>query len=488
LLHLLPQDRPKDPVFVADACGAAEGAPPAANLGKLVVLTDVPKSDPWYRVVERVVEAKKPAAVLEFPVGQIEAVRDGLLRELPEFAIVVARPDELDVNLHFALLELTASLDADPFVDVAFGYVTGATPEEAIAFVDRFTAVAKKKALPRTLYDFGPIAQGDAQFGGPIAHPLAKGWKKSWAFHGPVAEFRKQQKDLSGHGVLHAGGHGMPWGIDEGLQGADLRAAGYDLSPALYFSGPCYCGVTGGWFDTRQGAVQRSVVEPERSFALAAIAQGVSALFAGFDPDRGETCEQELEHLLVHGDALGHAIKETYDGVVVARRDAALELVRYQVGERPPHRGIVDTMTCGGASRALFGDPSWRPIKACAEPLFEAKAKDTAKALELSWQEKRVDTSHWSSIDVYRCDGGWTHRIAWKQPIPVATAQALRGVEVVQLTARGEPLEYLYPTAMVERWGGMAFLHLYLVFPPAGQKNTFFVERDFVLRLRLGKS
>ena len=64
-------------------------------------------------------------------------MRPDLLRELPEFAIVVSPPDHLDVNLHFALLELVAGLDADPFVDVAVGYVTGASPAEALAFGKR---------------------------------------------------------------------------------------------------------------------------------------------------------------------------------------------------------------------------------------------------------------------------------------------------------------------------------------------------------------
>jgi hypothetical protein len=401
----------------------------------------------------------------------------------------VAPPDHLDVNLHFALIELMAAIDADPFVDCAFGYVTGATPAEALAFSKRFVELQQKKTqLPRTLFDFGPIAQGPPQSGGPIPHAVGKGWKKTFAYHGPVAELQKKKESLQGQGVLHAGGHGMPWGIDDGLQGVDLRSGAIDLAPALYFSGPCYCGVTSGWFDTRSGAVQRAAVAPEESFALAALAQGVSALFAGFDPDRGETCEQELEHLLVHGDALGHAIKETYDGVAVARREPKLALLRYEAGKPLPHRGIVDTMTCGGASRALFGDPSWRPLKACAEPAFDVKPKDSAKALELSWAAKKVDSGHWGLIDVYRCDGGWTHRVACRIEIPVATARALSGFAVAQMTARGKPLPYRYPTAMVERFGGKAFLHVYLVFPPAGQQNTFFVERDFELRLVLAKT
>ncbi|HZN40953.1 MAG TPA: hypothetical protein VFD82_19260 [Planctomycetota bacterium] len=41
---------------------------------------------------------------------------------------------------------------------------------------------------------------------------------------------------------------------------------------------------------------------------------------------------------------------------------------------------------------------------------------------------------------------------------------------------------------MIERWGGKAFLLFYLVFPPAGQNNTFFVDRDFKMQLTLAKA
>src|SRR5882672_3226562 len=69
-------------VFVKDRVGDGEGAPPAKNLGKLVVLTDLAKSDPWYALVTRVAQAKKAAAILTFPPGEPERAKGELLREL----------------------------------------------------------------------------------------------------------------------------------------------------------------------------------------------------------------------------------------------------------------------------------------------------------------------------------------------------------------------------------------------------------------------
>lgn len=46
----------------------------------------------------------------------------------PGFALVIAPPDTLDAGLHRSLLLASTTLDGDPFVDVAFGYLTGSTP------------------------------------------------------------------------------------------------------------------------------------------------------------------------------------------------------------------------------------------------------------------------------------------------------------------------------------------------------------------------
>jgi hypothetical protein len=476
---------PRSVVFVADACGGSEGAPPKASLGKLVLLSDLAPGDAYHAVLELLRAEKKPAAVLAWEPGKAEAARAELLKLLPEFVIVVTRPERIDVNAHFELLELAASLDADPFVDFALAYVTGATPGEALAFAKRVVA-ARRGALPKRIVEFGPTSKENALFGDWNAHPLAKGFKERRALHAQVSDLLARKELLRGAGVLHASGHGHPEGVDDGLSGADLRREKIDLAPALYFSGPCYCGVTGRWFEPGGGGCAAKVVDPLQSFALAAIASGVTALFAGLDPDRGETSYQELEHLLVHGDALGHAMKETYDGAAIALRRPALKLFRYTDGAPAPQRDLADTMIGGGASRALFGDPTCEPFAACAEPPFATTRKDTPKALELTWNADKGPGS-WAGVDVYRCDGGWTHRIALREPIPVETATKLKSFTLAKLAAKDGPLEGRFATAMVERWGGKAYLHVYVVFPPAGQQNVYFVKRDLTAHFVFAK-
>jgi hypothetical protein len=58
---------------------------------------------------------------------------------------------------------------------------------------------------------------------------------------------------------------------------------------------------------------------------------------------------------------------------------------------------------------------------------------------------------------------------------------------VKEVSAQKKPLEYRFATAMVERHGGRALLHVYLVFPPRGPQNVFVVEHDFAARFAFAK-
>ena len=168
--------------------------------------------------------------------------------------------------------------------------------------------------------------------------------------------------------------------------------------------------------------------------------------------------------------------------MAIALRRPALKLFRYAAGAGRPQRDLADTMIGGGASRALFGDPTYEPFAASADRPFTVARKDGPRGLELTWSSEKGPVDWWSCVDVYRCDGSWTHRIAFRELIPVETARKLKSFTVGRLTAKDEALDGRFATAMVERWGGKAYLHVYVVFPPAGQQNVFFVKRDFTAR------
>ncbi len=390
---------------------------------------------------------------------------DAAFRELarirPGFVAVVVPPDRLDVNFHFEFLERAARLDSDPFVDFSFGYITGATPAEALGSL----RALRKDETRHTVLEFGPTrrAYGPTR---PGPHKTAKGYTvRRYGHAANAADVAATLAKLEGIGIYKAWGHGYPAGVYEGLQGSALRKSTLDLDGALYFSGPCYCGVPSGWFDPSGGLIKRRVLALEDSFVLAAIKARAGAIFAGLDPDRGETNHHEFEHLLTRGGPLGDASKSTYDDVVLAYRRTRLKLPRYKECERRPHASIHETMIAGGACRALFGDPAATPVKAAAPDPFVAEVHKTDHGLELRWSYTKDLGRYWLPIDVYRAEGRWTHRLRFTVELPRGAAHGIRGFKALQVTKDGHALPAQWVTAGLEGLGERVRAHVMVVFP-----------------------
>ena len=297
----------------------------------------------------------------------------------------------------------------------------------------------------------------------------------------------KELEELKPEGVLSAWGHGMPDGVDHGMTGEHLvQAEDLDLSRALYFSGPCYCGVPGAWFDTQGGSTKRVEIAPEDSFLLGLLRARAGAVFAGLDPDRGETNHHEREHVLA-GQSLGQASKATYDDVVMARRTMEMALPRYEPGKPRPHQNVTETMIAGGACRALFGLPQWEPYKSSGDLPFEVEAKKSKKGLEIDWTGDDTLGKYWLPVDVFHGEGGWTHRLRFRCEVPVKEARKLRKIELLELTKDGEVLEHFAPTAALELFGGKAYLHLTIAFPRNEKDRALWNGKEFRARVLLSR-
>src|SRR5262249_34644441 len=138
-----PEDR--NDAIVPGLEEEGEGAPSRAGLGKVAIVTDLAENDPWYAAVKGVAAAG-PAEPVAVRPWSADAAFERLARIKPEFVVCVFAPERIDVAFHFDFLERASRLDRDPFVDFAFGYVTGATPDEARDFAARVCA-AKKTAV-----------------------------------------------------------------------------------------------------------------------------------------------------------------------------------------------------------------------------------------------------------------------------------------------------------------------------------------------------
>ncbi|HET6204599.1 MAG TPA: hypothetical protein VFI25_17540 [Planctomycetota bacterium] len=461
----------------------SEGSPPSANAGRTVFLVSLPEGGSWSAAVDLLARERAPRAVVRFSWDRLGAAFAALEELGPESVVVFTDPKDLDANRHFDFLERASRLDADPFVDFDLGYLTAASPEEGGAFVENLLR-AGARGGPRRVLEFGP---GEANaFSGFARDPFAKGFDRARLTHRSARWLlEKEASRFAGCAVLQAFGHGSPEGISGGPRARDLRDSRLDLFPATVFAGPCYCGVTHRWFDPSGGRVRIRTVDPLDSFSLALIARGATAVFAGLDPDRGETSRRELEALLACGGPLGAAIRATYADVVLGYRREPFSLLRYEEGRPAPQENLLDTMLTGGACRVLLGDPTLRPFDKATEPPWKTRIETGKGFLAVIAEADDKVGSFWSSVNVYHAEGSWTHQVRVTVELDDDLAQGLGDLREVAFERDGRPGPVAFPTAGIERRLGRTLLHLLAVLPGDGPNRALADGRRFRARFVL---
>ena len=89
--------------------------------------------------------------------GSWRALEEELLERKPRYLALVLAPETIDANLPRQLVPILARFDADPFVDCAFGLITGATGEETLHFVKNILR-APEGRLPAKKFEAVAVA------------------------------------------------------------------------------------------------------------------------------------------------------------------------------------------------------------------------------------------------------------------------------------------------------------------------------------------
>src|SRR5438093_11654480 len=122
-----------------------------------IVADAVGKNDAFYRAATRLA-AHRSAIIVPLDLKNLNAFRDALRQKPPRYVAVVIRPEELDYDLARRFLVMATQLDDDPFVDFSYGFITGVTAEEALAFVERSIKSEEAHREP----DLGSISVGES--------------------------------------------------------------------------------------------------------------------------------------------------------------------------------------------------------------------------------------------------------------------------------------------------------------------------------------
>src|SRR5262249_694067 len=163
--------------------------------------------------------------------------------EPPRQVAVVLRPDQLDYVFARAFLQLATEIDDDPFVDFDYGFITGRTPEDALALVaaaqaasqpreaDRLAQVCR--ALDRSFLLKQPYHLLGATL--PCLQAYVRGRENEAHDRDFVARLLPKLGDAA---VVTFIGHGMPREVVGGPDAADL--APLRLPGAVVLNVACY--------------------------------------------------------------------------------------------------------------------------------------------------------------------------------------------------------------------------------------------------------
>ncbi|MBK7877883.1 MAG: hypothetical protein IPJ77_19560 [Planctomycetes bacterium] len=464
--------------------------------------------------------------------GELTVLEAELRARRPEFLAFVLAPGSIDANLPRRLVPVLARLDDDPFVDCAWGIVTGATGAEALRFVqnaqraDGNPPSARKVSATSVQVDRCLVLRGERRAGaegraldqvdlwltgqdplwratveanrGEQAGAALVEWghcgdsqgiwlfsmyrnmdaSKHWPFdparvgHDPAGEMPRLTPEL----LLG----GAPT-IDR--NGCWSAGAGVDLGGAVVINGACHSAVTkrtivGGdivsTFGDTGGVVRFFDVTPEQSFALQAIRHGAAAYLAPLAANHASRASIEEWRIRAGGVPLGEVVRRSYDELVLGASQLPMAFATYAEGKPDP---FESPMWTGVVQRVLFGDPAacvWtEPILTPHRVTTEWVEPGRKLRVDVAWENLREDPFVWDPW-VQAWPSEPRDRVYERVPLG-ADVGAIAKVTVVKAeTGGGASLDLLKsePKAMLDRdAAGKPVLHVIARWPRLESKD-----------------
>lgn len=381
--------------------------------------------------------AKAHRAKVESWTGDFAALEKLLLESKPQYLALVLSPKAIDANLPRRLVPVLTRFDDDPFVDCAFGLITGATGDDARKFVDNILA-ASKKDLPERFFSATSVVVDQCAAIGPsksaelTARELERtqlwvtGKDPKWR------DFLARERDgAEKRGLIEWGHCGDSQGIwlfsmfrnrerdkhwpwDPAKVGFDPKGEmprmgaldlldRVDLAPAVVVNGSCHSAVTCNTivagdivstFGDTKGVVRFFAISPEDSFPLMAIRHGASAYIGPLAANNANRAAIEQWWIETGGVPLGEVMKRTYDELVLGDADRKLEFGLYEDGKPEPRETPMFDDT---VHRVRFGDPAfvvWRKPAATSHELAR-EPRERGLRVEMHWTGLKSDPWVW---------------------------------------------------------------------------------------------
>lgn len=362
------------------SCGGQTTEAPVrpGTSGPYLVVSLVEPASEFYPAAELLAQ-RHSARIANAAPADLESLLNELRNSAPEHVAIVVHPEDLDVNLVNRIFKLSTEVDADPFVDFAWGVITGRDGAAAKKLVLASEPGADRPSPSISMFGVGgaglqksmtqkaqwPLRKGQLE----VTSYLAKGESDHDRDTSYISE---SMPALGQSSIVLLASHGYPDGLVAGPKASDLRQV--DLAGCVLFNIACYTGVTKNWYDEdhREMKVRKNSIDLKDSFCLQAIDCGVAGYFAYTCPrPAGPTMMGDAILLSTTGDSLGELFREGLQSVVMAHLlngDSQVNISHLAEGtslgaDRTPG-SAVRQMSTGGV---LFGDPAFRPFPPMAD-------------------------------------------------------------------------------------------------------------------------
>lgn len=305
---------------------------------------------------------------------EAKAVRRAILelrKSPPNHVVFVLPPEAIDIDLAHEILAAASEIDADPFCDFEYGFITGRDGAAATRFVERIGA-ARKREFGKSVGTFtGSEKLAPRADDAPDVRTNAFGfsfrgrWASATDERVRAETARKALTELRNCDALLFYSHGSPTTMSGCFGGEELGDWRLDLSPAILFNCACYNGAPGRWYFSPTGKPSpQGLVARKQSVALALLDSGISGYFAGLDGWHGILSDQAFLNVADDGLTLGGAAKRLCDRALLDALPARLEFAPMQ--ERKSESDSVHSRRETASAGIFYGDPSFAPYASSA--------------------------------------------------------------------------------------------------------------------------
>ncbi len=485
-------------------------APIATRSGNYIVLTTMGPTDPYYQAAQKLSDHRS-GTIIRFDPNDLDSLKTTLITEEARYVALVMKPWEMHVNFTRSFLMMSTGLDDDPFSDFSYGFITGATGQDAENFVDN---IILAETMGIQDYPFNVSGWGATTLNfistflsGTYADMEPDDYSKIYLEANDtgvgVDYFHTNKDTLTDQKLLSVGENGDPhmlwlfeggnmnpnppsWTYDEakienpayarrGLTSRNVSTI--DMFPAVAFNGACHSGVPKhalverdieATFGDTQGIIKFYNMSDDFSFCLAMLKANVTGYFAPNGANNANDKGDEVHFAMMYHEPLGDIHKRTVDGVVMGCLGNSPKLRIYEEDDLideddlsvsgtydPADWGIASQIMLGGkANRIYYGDP-----------MFDPYAKDHSGKLNYTTAavEPKNETQTWVNITCLKPDGHnplyWDkfHHGDTKIYLPVELPEEYSNVTNVQVTWSERPYDLFFYA--LEEIDGKTILH-----------------------------